>query len=69
MTNLTRQQVLAKLRDAVTRVGGPENYARLNKVSKSYVNQVLADTAVGESLIRSALGLERVRDLWTVVAK
>lgn len=66
MTDITRQQVLAKLRDAVTRVGGPENYARLNGVTRSYVNQVLADKAVGETLIRNALGLERVRDLWTV---
>lgn len=66
MQNLTQEQALAKLRDAVARCGGQAELARQHSISRALLNMTLSGKTGGEKVFRAVLGLERVRDLWTV---
>jgi DNA-binding phage protein len=65
MQYLTREQMLAKLRDKAARCGGQSELARQLGVTRPYITMLLSDKIPGDSLVKKALGLERVRDLWT----
>lgn len=65
--HITNEQAVARLRDAAARCGGQDELARKIGMSRQYVNMALNGKANGDEVFRKALGLERVRDLWTVV--
>ena len=60
MSNMTREQLLARLRRECEQVGSQASWAKANGMSAVYVSDVLAGKREPAGKLLEALGVERV---------